>query len=86
MSRKKVTSYNDLESRLAAKGKTGILHDIYFLERRDSGFSKTLAKPERVRERLVEWWNEPGTKADIGFQRPSFVLMQLLKRKLKRVV
>lgn len=83
---KKVTSYNDLESRLASKGKSNILHDVYFLERRDSGFSKTLAKPDRVRKRIVEWWNEPGSQFDIGYQRPSFVLLQLLKRKMKRVV
>ncbi|RLG45308.1 MAG: hypothetical protein DRN81_01955 [Thermoproteota archaeon] len=86
MVKKRITKFNVLAEKLASNGAKRILDDIYYLERRDSNFSKTLAKPENVRGRLVDWWNEPGTESNVLMQRPSFVLMQLLKRKLKKIV
>lgn len=83
----KVKSYSELKRKLSNfKGKDRVLADIKMLEKKDSRGMETLGSEKAVRDRLVTWWNEKGTKHDITYQRTSFVLMQELKKKLKRVV
>jgi hypothetical protein len=74
-------NYKELE-----KKHPRVIGDIYILERNESRGMETLGSRKAVQERMVTWWNEKGMKADILNQRSSFVLMQELKKKLKRVI
>jgi hypothetical protein len=63
-----------------------VVKDIYMLERKESKGMETLGSKDAVQERMVKWWDEKDTDHDITRQRTSYVLMQELKKKLKRVV
>jgi hypothetical protein len=74
-------NYKELE-----KKHPRVIKDIYTLEREESKGMETLGSRKAVQERMVTWWNEKGMQANILNQRSSFVLMQELKKKLKRVI
>lgn len=74
-------NYKELE-----KKHPRVIGDIYILERNESRGMETLGSRKAVQERMVTWWNEKGMQANILNQRSSFVLMQELKKKLKRVI
>jgi hypothetical protein len=83
----KMKTYYHLGKYIASKEKSHLLKTIFKLETEESGGSKSnLGSRKEVRRRLVDWWNEKGTKSDISYQRPSFVLMQEMKKKLKDAV
>jgi hypothetical protein len=63
-----------------------VIRDIYMLERKDSKGMETMGSRKAVQERMVAWWNEKDKSHNITHQRTSYVLMQELKKKLKRVV
>jgi hypothetical protein len=80
-------TYYHLNKYIASKEKSYLLKTIFNIETEESGGSKSyLGSKKEVRRRLVDWWNEKGTQHDISYQRPSFVLMQEMKKKLKGAV
>lgn len=84
---KEMKSYYHLNKYLELKQKSYLLKTIFKLETEESGGSEShLGSRKEVRRRLVDWWNEKGAKHDITFQRPSFVLMQEMKKKLKDAI
>lgn len=81
-----IKNYVELKKKVGMEGGASALERIYEIEKRESKGLYTLGTKEAVQNRLVQWYNDKDMKHDVRYQRASFVLMQELKKKLKKVM
>lgn len=80
---KKFDSYYMLNSHMSGIGMSHILNDIEELEMKAEQRHGKKVSRDKVQNRLLEWWNdETLPEPDIGFHRPSYIMMALLKKKV----